>query len=157
MFLQFLCLFLGGLGRALVGSGHLSRWSVYPLVAVVCASVGLVQFPLVQVENLLVLWAALVASLSMGMGYTQWESWKWMAVRFGLPSLVLVAPLLLLHHYHTSALYLLISLSAGLFYPHRQRAFEFLRLDRLNYSWIDSARLAEFVAGACILGGLGLL
>jgi len=156
-----LCVLVGGLARALVGSGHLSRWTIYPPVAAFSAYVGLGHI-LDLTSIVLILWVTMLASLNLALGYTQWESWKWMALRFGLPALVCVLPLIPLGLYsHGLVLYVMLSLLAGLFYPHRQRVFELLHLDslalRFNLSWLDSSRLAESVAGACILGGLSIL
>lgn len=160
----WLMFILGSIGRAGVGLGRgpsfLGRWSVYPPIALLSAYVGLAPIQL-DLSLLVYLWAALIASLNLALGYTQWESWKWMVARFGLPSLVLVLPMIYLHTSPSLLLYPLLSVLAGLFYPHRQKVFEWLRLDRLSLhytlSWLDSSRLAELIAGACILGGLSIL
>lgn len=173
----YLMFLLGGFGRAVVGVGHssklLSRWSVYPPIALLSAYVGLAP-TLDELEILhlaTVFWVALIVSLNLAVGYTQWESWKWMALRFGLPSLVLILPLAYIEAVPvlSACLYLALSVAAGLFYPHRQRVFDALGLARfgpdsqssgflrVRWSWVDSSRLAEFVAGVCILGGLSVL
>ena len=135
-----------------------------------------------------------------------WDHGRWMDLRFGLLASIAVLPLLILGH-HAAFLYPLFAVCAGLFYPHRQRVFEWLCLPELKQllflydtrkswvqylhllirshksqailddmavlvdnlpmrskveldlymSWLDSSRLAEFVAGACILGGLSIL
>jgi hypothetical protein len=160
---------LGGIGRAIVGTGAgpkwIGRWSVYPPIALLSAYAGLAPTLGQSGSSGLDLltsfgsvgWAALIASLNLGLGYTQWESWKHMTLRFGLPALTSVLPMIYLHETLSPLLYPLLAVLVGLFYPYRQSAFEGLRLDRLSYSWLDSSRLAEFVAGACILGGLSIL
>ena len=153
---------LSGAGRSMVGTGSgpkwIGRWSVYPPIALLSAYTGL--DPILSLsDGLLLLWLSVGASPNLAMGYTQWESWKHMAVRFGLPALLTVLPVIVLQGTEVvqGGIYLTLAVLAGLFYPHRQRVFEFLRLDRLSYSWLDSSRLAEFVAGACVLGGLSIL
>jgi len=157
----FLMFLLGGLGRSLVGTGRgprwIGRWSVYPPIALLSAYIGLAPAHL-GIELLVLVWVALIASLSMGLGYTQWESWKHMSLRLGLPALGIVLPLaILLGLAGTHLLYVSLSVMCGLLYPHRQGVFVLLRLDRApHYSWLDSSRLAEFITGACVLGGLSL-
>jgi hypothetical protein len=180
----YLMFLLGSVGRAYVGTGRgpdwLGRWSVYPLIALLSAYVGLAPIQL-DLSLLVYLWAALIASLNLALGYTQWESWKWMVARFGLPSLVLVLPMIYLHTSPSLLLYPLLSVLAGLFYPHRQkvfdlevpywwhwsvdpldpkravRVFDYFQPLHFPFNWWDSARLAEVAAGAAILGGLSVL
>jgi len=147
------CLFLGGVGRAVVGSGKgpawLGRWSVYPPIALLSAYVGLGYTPLL-------FWAALVASLSMGLGYTQWESWKHMSLRLGLPALAVIAPIIFFQGLEgVYLLYPAIAVICGLLYPIRQNLFSRLPVSIFSIS-MDTARYMEFVAGTCILGGLSL-
>lgn len=149
---------LGGTVRSLVGAGYVSRWGGYIPCGIVCAAVGLTGLPVDLMNMLAILWAALI-SCHLGLGYTQWEDRKWMVLRFGIPALVLAGPLLFFGETDASGagLYILLSLGAGAFYPSRQKIYEMLKLDRIQSSFIDSARLAEFVAGACMLGGLSVL
>ena len=108
------------------------------------------------------------------MGYTRWECWWWMVLRLGLPSLLLVLPVVYLQQATLSQAlgYVLFSAIAGLLYPHRQRLFELLGLRQrtlqlpslfhrqgstpTTVDW-DSARLMELIVGAAVLGGLALL
>jgi hypothetical protein len=176
----YLMFLLGGIGRSIVGTGvgptWIGRWSIYPSIAFLSAYIGLADLHHLSLaeHGAGMIWVALIASLNLGLGYTQWENWKWMALRFGLPSLILVCPLLYLdtHPYTGLLYYVALSLFAGLFYPVREKAWQRIlgqvgRVYPLGknihgsfispVSWLDSARLAEFVAGACILGGLGIL
>jgi hypothetical protein len=57
----------------------------------------------------------------------------------------------------SAGIYVVLSLLAGYLYPHREKVFQLLRLNKINYSWVDSARLAEFVAGVAVFGGLSIL
>jgi len=150
-----ICFILGGLARAFVGTGYLSRWAVYPFIALICAFIGLYTVT----DNIFaVCWAALIAC-HLGLGWTKWEKWKWMLGRFGLPALVLTVPLLYLGYISmaSASIYVVLSLLAGYLYPHREKVFQLLRLNKINYSWVDSARLAEFVAGVAVFGGLSIL
>jgi hypothetical protein len=150
-----ICFILGGLARAFVGTGYLSRWAVYPFIALICAFIGLYNVT----DNIFaVCWAALIAC-HLGLGWTKWEKWKWMLGRFGLPALVLTVPLLYLGYISmaSAGIYVVLSLLAGYLYPHREKVFQLLRLNKINYSWVDSARLAEFVAGVAVFGGLSIL
>jgi len=150
-----ICFILGGLARAFVGTGYLSRWAVYPFIALICAFIGLYTVT----DNIFaVCWAALIAC-HLGLGWTKWEKWKWMLGRFSLPALVLTVPLLYLGYISmaSAGIYVVLSLLAGYLYPHREKVFQLLRLNKINYSWVDSARLAEFVAGVAVFGGLSIL
>ena len=188
MTIIILCVVLGGLARSLVGSGHLSRWATYPIVAALCGYVGLSPtLYLTPIENIcLLLWVVAVSSLNLASGWTKiyadtvplrtplqyliggprlvhpenvlgWDlgSGRWMAVRLGLPSLVLVGPLIWIGSYG-ALLYPMIVAVAGLIYPHRQKLF-----GRLTWSIgsfvCDSARYQEFIVGAAVLGGLAFL
>lgn len=153
--LSAVCFILGGLARAVVGTGYLSRWAVYPFVALICSFVGMYD---VTGNIFAVCWAAFI-SCHLGLGWTKWEDWKWMVSRFGIPSVVLTLPLILLGYVGPVAgiVYILLSVGAGYLYPHRERVFQFLRLNKIKYSWMDSARLAEFVAGVTVFGGLSIL
>ena len=149
---------LGGIVRSLVGAGHVSRWAGYIPCGIVCAAIGLADLPLDLMNMADILWAVLI-SCHLGLGYTQWEDRKWMVLRFGIPAVMLAGPLLFFGETNAFAagLYILLSLGAGAIYPDRQKIFEILKLDRIDSSFIDSARLAEFVAGAFILGGMAVL
>lgn len=161
------CILLGSLSRASVGAGLFSRWLTYPLAAAICAYAGLTPIlDLTTLDGGLVsyLWVVLIASLSLGLGYTQWESGAWMALRFGLPALVLTGPLALQYTSGVACLlYALLSVCAGLLYPHRQKLFERLGFSNRSLGILghridwDSARFAELWTGAAILGGLLLL
>jgi len=163
--LIFLSIVLGSAARMSVGNGLSSRWATYPPVAAIILLAG--AWPIlepIQTETILLhLWMVLVASLSLGMGYTQWENRTWMMCRYGLPSVVLLAlpiSLGLLGLGVPQILYVLICLGSGAFYPSRQRAFELLRLREASYQTpigliaVDSSRLAEACLGAAVLGGL---
>ena len=153
-----LALLIGGTSRALVGAGMLTRWAVYPPAAIICGWIGLAPTPgptgMVPIDW--VLWSALV-SCHLGLGRTEWESARHMALRFGLPAVILVAPLVYLGMTDMShaGSYFAMSLVAGLIYPVRAL------FDHLIPSWsrpfVDSARVMEFIAGACIFGGLSIL
>ena len=106
-----ICFILGGLARAFVGTGYLSRWAVYPFIALICAFIGLYTVT----DNIFaVCWAALIAC-HLGLGWTKWEKWKWMLGRFGLPALVLTVPLLYLGYISmaSAGIYVVLSLLAG--------------------------------------------
>ena len=133
--LIYISFLLGGIGRAFVGTGYgprwIGRWSVYPPIALLSAYVGLndtLHLSLgLSYDNLVMIWAALIASLNLGLGYTQWESLGHMIVRLVTPSIVLVSPLVLLgaSDLPHALLYIGLSLLAAIFYPVRQRVFEF--------------------------------
>ena len=165
--LTCLSLFLSGTARSLVGAGCLSRWSTYPFVALASAFVGLIPIldSLDIVSIVCMLWVVLVASLNLSMGYTRWESWWWMTLRFGLPSIVLVSPILYLNQNISVLLYPLASLIVGSIYPYRQWLFDYLKfreqvvqipLTQVKLDW-DSARMMEFLVGCIVLGGLSLV
>lgn len=165
--LTCLSLFLSGTARSLVGAGCLSRWSTYPFVALASAFVGLIPIldSLDIVSIVCMLWVVLVASLNLSMGYTRWESWWWMTLRFGLPSIVLVSPILYLNQNILVLLYPLASLIVGSIYPYRQWLFDYLKfreqvvqipLTQVKLDW-DSARMMEFLVGCIVLGGLSLV
>jgi len=165
--LTCLSLFLSGTARSLVGAGCLSRWSTYPFVALASAFVGLIPIldSLDIVSIVCMMWVVLVASLNLSMGYTRWESWWWMTLRFGLPSIVLVSPILYLDHNISVLLYPLASLIVGSIYPYRQWLFDYLKfreqvvqipLTQVKLDW-DSARMMEFLVGCIVLGGLSLV
>lgn len=149
---------LGGIVRSLVGAGYVSRWAGYIPCGIVCAAIGLADLPVDLMSMADILWAVLI-SCHLGLGYTQWEDRKWMVLRFGIPAVMLAGPLLFFGEIEAfgAGLYILLSLAAGALYPDRQKIYEMLKLDRIQSSFIDSARLAEFVAGACMLGGLSVL
>jgi hypothetical protein len=165
--LTCLSLFLSGTARSLVGAGCLSRWSTYPFVALASAFVGLIPIldSLDIVSIVCMMWVVLVASLNLSMGYTRWESWWWMTLRFGLPSIVLVSPILYLNQNILVLLYPLASLIVGSIYPYRQWLFDYLKfreqvvqipLTQVKLDW-DSARMMEFLVGCIVLGGLSLV
>ena len=165
--LTCLSLFLSGTARSLVGAGCLSRWSTYPFVALASACVGLIPIldSLDIVSIVCMMWVVLVASLNLSMGYTRWESWWWMTLRFGLPSIVLVSPILYLNQNISVLLYPLASLIVGSIYPYRQWLFDYLKfreqvvqipLTQVKLDW-DSARMMEFLVGCIVLGGLSLV
>jgi hypothetical protein len=165
--LTCLSLFLSGTARSLVGAGCLSRWSTYPFVALASAFVGLIPIldSLDIVSIVCMMWVVLVASLNLSMGYTRWESWWWMTLRFGLPSIVLVSPILYLNQNISVLLYPLASLIVGSIYPYRQWLFDYLKfreqvvqipLTQVKLDW-DSARMMEFLVGCIVLGGLSLV
>lgn len=166
--LTCLSLFLSGTARSLVGAGCLSRWSTYPFVALASAFVGLIPIldSLDIVSIVCMMWVVLVASLNLSMGYTRWESWWWMTLRFGLPSLLLVSPALILQGLSIEfVLYPLCTAIVGSIYPYRQWLFDYLKfreqvvqipLTQVKLDW-DSARMMEFLVGCIVLGGLSLL
>ena len=162
-----LSLVAGGVARAFVGTGlgpkWLGRWSVYPPVAAAI----LLSSPALDLTTYanfgLFFWAVLVSSLNLGLGGTNWESWKHQVLRFGLPSIALILPLLFQNPSPLLLLYPLCVASIAACYPMRQRAFELLRFRERTFNtpfgsvdW-DSARLAELALGAAVLGGLAIL
>jgi hypothetical protein len=78
-----------------------------------------------------------VALLNTHMGYTKWESYKWMIPRFGVPALVVFL-------LTGSWLYPLLCATAGAIYP-------------LLYNVNRGEEIARLPRGAAILGGLSLI
>jgi hypothetical protein len=169
--LQMLCVLLGGLVRSGVGSGiPINKYLTYLLTALFCGYVGLAPtlYP-ISLDNpdlFLWLWVSAIAALNLAAGYTRWECWWWQALRFGLPSLVLVLPYLVLSdHILSYCLYLFATALTGSIYPHRQKLFELLHLPERSFQipftklfiTLDSARLAEFILGAAVIGGTAWL
>tara|TARA_Y100000310_G_scaffold195873_1_gene195886 strand:+ start:4288 stop:4851 length:564 start_codon:yes stop_codon:yes gene_type:complete len=167
------------------GPAWIGRWSVYPVIAFLAALVGLndipPETPLIYL-SILYLYVVAVASLNIGRGYTDWEDGKWMVLRFGLPSILLTMPLMYYQYSLQNLLwYIILSVASGVFYPVRQKVFDlkvpywyrwiedeknpeivhrewsYYQPFHLPFKWWDSARLAEFIAGAAILGGLSIL
>jgi len=149
---------LGGIARALVGDGKVSRWAIYPPVVAISALIG--HFPDDLLGILVVLWVTVAASLNMAAGYTNWESWKHMVIRLGIPALILVAPLLYVESttVDNALMYVLLCVFVGLAYPHRA-VFEKIpgMPFKIKSFTVDSARIMEFISGALILGGVALL
>ena len=160
-----LSLVAGGVARAFVGTGlgpkWLGRWSVYPPVAAVCAYIGLA--PTLDLtepsQSLGLLWVVLVSSLNLRLGGTNWESWKHQALRFGLPSIALILPLLFQNPSPLLLLYPLCVASIAACYPMRQHAFDLLHLPELSFQipftklsiTLDASRLIEFIIDAAAL------
>ena len=131
------CLILGaawqwwdGHGRLYGGLPTLVRLSVAGLiVALALWSIGLpLQVSLV---------CGVVALLNTHMGYTKWESYKWMIPRFGGPALIVFL-------LTGSWLYVLLCALAGALYP-------------ALYNVERGEEIARFPRGAAILGGLSLI
>jgi len=166
LLLVLLCIFLGGLVRAASGAGvsPLPKILAYLILALCSVTVGL--WPILDLSSIANpaysllggMWLALVAALNLTLGYTQWESWKVMVPRFGLPALAGVLPLLYFSVGWSCLLYPLAAAGIGAFYPIREKAF--LALFGRERQWfgvqIDSSRGAEFLAGAVILGSMSL-
>ena len=80
-----------------------------------------------------------------------------MTLRFGIPTLLIIAPLVYTNPF--AILYLLAAVGVGALYPVREKIYNFLKLSKLRnkYIDIDSIRMMEFIAGVSMLGGLSLL
>lgn len=131
-----------GIGRALVGAGTLSRGIVYPVVAGFAAFVGFGAS----------WWAlpfAIVPALTLWLGFTKWEVPAYMAARYGLPAALLAFVHAWLTTLPGAAAWAIACILIGGFYGTMQA--------RLVNRWVDSSRLAEFAAGAVIIGGVAVL
>lgn len=152
MITQILCVVLGGLTRACVGSGlPVNKYLAYLLAALGCGYVGLgTSLDLSLVETGVLFWVSTIAALNLAAGYTRWECWWWQVLRFGLPSIALILPLLFQNPSPLLLLYPLCVASISAFYPMRQRAFDLLHLPERSFQipftklsiTLDSARLA---------------
>ncbi len=131
------CLLLGaawqwwdGHGRLYGGMPTLARLAVAGLiVSLALWSTGL--------PILISLICGVVALLNTHMGYTKWESYKWMVPRFGSPALIVFL-------LTGSWLYPLLCATAGAIYP-------------LLYNVNRGEEMARLSRGAAILGGLSLI
>jgi len=155
---------LGAAGRSLVGSGHLSRWATYPPIALIVVALQLVSIH--QGLDILTVacmgWAVLVVSLTLGMGYTQWEDRKHMMLRYGVPSLLLVMPWLVQGQWG-ALIYPMIAALMGWSYPIRQKLFDLVGCQEKSipllgkdFHW-NSGSVMEMFLGGSLLGGLYFL
>jgi len=138
---------LGGLARMFVGVGWLSRGIIYPPTALLCAWLGFgISWWTIPF--------ALIPALTLWLGWTKWEDPLFMGARYGLPPLVLSGVYGYLTGDYTPILWGASSVLVGISY----------NVIQLKATWIsklssklDSSRVAEFVAGSVILGGVSLL
>lgn len=141
--------FLGGLARAAVGAGWVSRSIVYPVAALACSwwafgwSLWMIPF-------------AVVPALTMWLGWTKWENDKYMAGRYGVPPLLLASVYGLTTGNPWPFAWAWACAAVGFVYWTLLKRFEKVDKTILGVH-IDGARIAEFIAGTVIIGGVSLL
>ena len=147
--------FIGGLARSAVGAGWLSRGLVYPQVALACAY-----------------WAfgwswrtlafAAVSALTLWLGRTKWQRSAFMVLRYGALAWVLTVLHVATGGSELSLIWPVMCGLVGHFYDDMLEAFADISFSiSLPFTdiqlHIDGARIAEFIAGTVIIGGVSLL
>ena len=138
---------LGGIARAVVGAGWVSRGIAYPIASAICAFAGLG----------LTWWAipfAIIPAVTFWVGYTKWEDRWFMAVRYGAATTLLGSIYFAMTGNWTGLLWGAASMASGIFYNDLQKHTTWI--SKLS-SKLDSSRVAEFVAGSIVIGGVSLL
>lgn len=141
--------FLGGLARSAVGAGWLARALVYPPVALACAwwAFGFSWWALAF---------AVVPALTLWLGWTRWEDQAYMTARYGAPALILAIVYLIVAGGTYPLIWAAFCAAVGFVYWPMLMAFEDVNVTVLGVH-IDGARIAEFIAGTVIIGGVSLL
>lgn len=147
--MNFLAVILGGLGRAVVGGGWVSRGFVYGPTAAISAYLGFGMT-----------WEALVfaglAAATLTAGWTKWEDGLFMAARYGTLPMIGAVAYTIAYHDNTPIIWAFACVAVGFLYGTMLTLFKRVRVDIKGYV-IDANRVAEFVAGSVIIGGLALL
>jgi len=95
-------------------------------------------------------WFAILASASIIVGKTDWESYAHMLVRYTAPALIAVAGAVALGYVSMSAIwYVCLCVLPGIVYPTVMRYGK-------GREWLQ-AYVPEFVVGATVIGGIGVL
>ncbi len=120
-------------GRAMVGAGKWSRWFVYPPVALFSAWVGFGWD----------WWAVpfgVATAIAMAMGFTKWENWTYMVLRYGAVPFVLTVVYTNFGAQSAAlAAWVMASMLVGALYSKLQAV---------------DPRFAEAVAGGILIGGM---
>lgn len=140
---------LAGLGRAAVGAGWSQRFYTYPLIALFAGLYGFGfhawAVPFIVVP-MLVIW----------LGWTKWEDPIWMTIRYGLAPGILAITYAFMTNDPTPIAWAMACGGYG-----AVDGLVRVKLEPYGFTlWgqqIDSARYAEFLTGAIIVGGVALL
>jgi len=148
--IQALAILIASVARAVVGSGHLSRGIAYPIAAALAAYVGFgadwwaVPFTIVPAA---VLW----------LGRTKWEDRLYTVARLGAAPTALGAVHYVLTGHFGGIWWGLACMAMAVIDIDIRERLDHVRIELPGDFVIDSARVAEFVNGAVILGGVALL
>jgi len=147
-------IFIAALARVGVGMGFISRWTIYPAVALACAYEGFRGSP----DMLIVVPVfAAVMALTMGLGWTSWGNRPIMALRYGLPPMLLAIACGIAYPLTPEIMIWAISCAAYGAIDGDIRK----RLEPYGFTifgrQVSSAQYAEFITGAVLLGGMSLL
>lgn len=147
--MTFLAAIFAGLGRAVVGGGWISRGIVYPITAAISAYLG---FGLT--------WEALgfgvAAAVTMWVGWTKWDDQLWMSIRYGLLPWLVAAAFFIAYGGALPCIWAFACTLTGTLYWAILETFKPVRYEIKGYV-IDASRIAEFIAGSIIVGGIGFL
>jgi len=147
--MTFLATILGGLSRALVGGGWVSRGAIYAPTAALCAYLG---FGLT--------WEALVfgavSALTLSAGWTKWDDGPYMAFRYGILPMITAFAYLVATHDPLPMAWGMACAFIGFTYGTMLSLFKRVNIDIKGYV-IDASRVAEFVVGSVIIGGISFL
>jgi len=141
---------LAALARVAVGMGFVSRWFIYPAVALLCAYQGLGWTIEAAVFGT-------VMALTMGLGWTSWGNRPWMALRYGLPPMLLAISYGIAHPLPSEIMIWAIACCVYGAIDGDVRK----RLEPYGFTifgrQVSSAQYAEALTGAILHGGMSLL
>lgn len=158
---------LTGLTRALVGAGkYVSRGWGYPLVATLAASAGPGRSALIDAHGLSVLdpWVvaiavlyAVIPAVVLWRGIDGWERQSYMGRHYGIACLALALADIYVRHIGWALPWAAASYGVGYFYEPLLERFKDVHVRINSRLDIDANRIAEFIAGAVIIGGVAFL